>query len=57
MLGPKLTHTLCAGRFPAQLPIWTVWLQSLLGIFGGGNIVAVSLMFVMLSDVTPASQT
>ncbi|MCJ1400764.1 hypothetical protein MMC11_003972 [Xylographa trunciseda] len=43
--------------FPNFFPIKLIWLEAALGIFGGGSMVATALIFVIVSDVTPSSQT
>ena len=44
------------GLLPHILPMKAMWLQSILSIFGGGSMVATSLIFVMISDVTPKAE-
>lgn len=39
--------------FPNAFPIRLIWLESALGIFGGGNLVASALFMVVMTDVTP----
>ncbi|MCJ1322470.1 hypothetical protein MMC15_007819 [Xylographa vitiligo] len=43
--------------FPNFFPIKLIWLEASLGIFGGGSMVATAMLFVIISDVTPSSQT
>ena len=43
--------------FPNFFPIKLIWLEAALGIFGGGSMVATAMLFVIISDVTPSSQT
>ena len=51
----KLTSA-TVGLLPHILPMKAMWLQSILSIFGGGSMVATSLIFVMISDVTPKAE-
>ena len=44
---------ICA--FPHAFPIRLIWLQSALGILGGGSLVASALFMVIMTDVTPES--
>jgi hypothetical protein len=43
--------------FPDVIPIRFIWLEAALGLLGGGSMVATALLFVIVSDVTPSSQT
>ncbi|MCJ1286395.1 hypothetical protein MMC26_005740 [Xylographa opegraphella] len=43
--------------FPNFFLIKLIWLEAALGIFGGGSMVATAMLFVIISDVTPSSQT
>ena len=40
---------------PQSLPIRLVWLQSTLGLLGGGTMVASALLMVIITDLTPES--
>lgn len=46
-----------AVSFPDFFPIRLLWLEAILGVLGGGSMVATALLFVIVSDVTPSSQT
>ena len=46
-----------AVSFPDFFPIRLLWLEAVLGVLGGGSMVATALLFVIVSDVTPSSQT
>jgi MFS family permease len=39
--------------FPHAFPIRLIWLQSALGVLGGGSLVASALFMVIMTDVTP----
>lgn len=39
--------------FPNAFPIRLIWLQSALGVLGGGSLVASALFMVIVTDVTP----
>lgn len=41
---------------PHALPIRLIWLQSALGVLGGGTMVASALFMVIMTDVTPESR-
>ncbi|MCJ1473273.1 hypothetical protein MMC13_001924 [Lambiella insularis] len=43
--------------FPNFFPVKLIWFEAVFGIFGGGSMVATALLFVIVSDVTPSSQT
>ena len=47
-------YFVCA--FPKGFPIRLIWAQSILGIFGGGPLVASALSMVIMTDVTPESK-
>lgn len=51
-----LICSLITGAFPSVIPIHFVYLEATLGICGGGIVVAFSLFYVVLSDITPTSQ-
>ena len=42
--------------FPDTFNIKLVWLESLLQVFGGGDMVATSLILTTCTDVTPQSK-
>ncbi|KAI9838544.1 MAG: hypothetical protein M1819_004853 [Sarea resinae] len=54
-LGSLWVYLICS--FPDALPLRLIWLEGIVGLFGGGNIVATALIFVIISDVTPVAQT
>ena len=45
-----------SGAFSPVIPIRLVWLEAVAGLFGGGYLVALALVLVIVSDVTPTSQ-
>jgi hypothetical protein len=51
------TDSNSAVSFPDFFPIRLLWLEAVLGVLGGGSMVATALLFVIVSDVTPSSQT
>jgi len=53
----RLLTSSSAVSFPDFFPIRLLWLEAVLGVLGGGSMVAVALLFVIVSDVTPSSQT
>lgn len=46
----------CLVAFSNIFPVWVITLGSVCFLFGGGAIVALALLFVMLSDITPKAQ-
>ena len=47
-------YFVCA--FPRLIPLRLIWAQSILGVFGGGPVVASALSMVIMTDVTPESK-
>ena len=56
LLSPRMHAYECLVAFSNVFPVWVITLGSVCFLFGGGPIVALALLFVMLSDITPKAQ-